>query len=109
MLPQLLLHAAEHAEAMPESEGHEIKNRHREASVDLSLLRQVGDLSYPQAAPLDVAAKGAQDPRNSLQQGALARAVRPHYRGHRSGLEDPRKMMDRGVPVIAQSEIVQSN
>ncbi len=107
--PQFVPHAGEHADALPEPQGHEVQNRYGETPVDLRLLRQVGDPGDLQATQVDPTGKGPQDADNSLQQGAFPRAVGTHHRGHRPRLEASGKMMDRGMPVISQGEIVDHN
>jgi hypothetical protein len=89
----------------------DVRDGHRERPVDHFGLRHVGDpvglLPRRIAEDLDPALPWRQQPGHQLEHGALARAVGPHDREQRSGLDRQVDLLERGPMVVARRHAAQ--
>ena len=98
------LGGAEAAEARPAAEQHRVEYRDRERTVDLGLLRQVGDAL---GRAFDAAFDVRRQPEQRLQERALARAVGPDDGRHLGGRDLGRHVMHRRMAVVAHGQVDQ--
>ena len=101
--------AAEDADPAPMAELDHVEHRDRKAAIDVGLLRQVGDLGAPDRTELDPPGERPQQPDDGLQQRGLAGAVGADDGRQRTRAEAAAEVMDRGMAVIAEREIVETD
>ena len=101
--------AAEDADPAPVAKLDHVEDRDRKAAIDVGLLRQVGDLGAPDRAEIDAAGERPQQPDDGLQQRGLAGTVGADDGGERARAEAAADVMDRGMAVIAEGEIIEAD
>ncbi|MDT4850527.1 hypothetical protein FQZ97_846790 [compost metagenome] len=97
--------AAQCAHAVPQAHGHHVAQGHREAAVELAVLRQPGDALA--GRPAQLAAERLELARQRLDQGGLARAVGAYQRHQRTRGDAQAHVVHRRVAVVAQGEVAQ--
>ena len=100
-----VLELAEAAEARPAAEQHRVEHGDREGAVDLGLLRQVGDAP---GRAFDAAFDVRHQPKQRLQERALARAVGPDDGRHLRRRDLGRHVMHGRMAVVAHGQIDQT-
>ena len=107
IVPLLAPDPAEQAGLAPQAHGHEVVDMDRERALDIRHLRQVGHFAPVKAAEIDRAGKRRDDADNAFEQSRFAGAVRADHREQGAARDRAIEMMDRGVAVIAEREIME--